>query len=69
MEEKVYDPRELFQEIGALITEARTPDLSPKGRIEGPHCPTLKGAKEHECDRHKEQVQELCEINKNNCQV
>lgn len=56
MEEKVYDPRELFHEIGVLITEARIPDLSTKGRIEGPHCPPANGVREHECDRHKEQV-------------
>lgn len=56
MEEKVYDPRDMFGEIGLLIMEARTPDLSPKGRIEGPHCSTLIGSTDHECDRHKEKV-------------
>lgn len=56
MDEKVYEPREMFAEIGLLITEARIPDLSTKGRVEGPHCPPVKGNRDHECDRHKEQV-------------
>ena len=56
MEEEPYDPRELFADVALLITEARTPDLSKKGRVEGPHCPPILGSKEHDCDRHKEQV-------------
>ena len=56
MDEKVYDPRTLFAEVGLLITEARTPELSKKGRVEGPHCPPISGLNAHECDRHKEQV-------------
>ena len=56
MEEEPYDPRELFADIALLITEARTPDRSKKGRVEGPHCPPVQGGRGHDCDRHKEQV-------------
>ena len=56
MEEEPYDPRELFADIALLITEARTPDQSKKGRVEGPHCPPVQGNRGHDCDRHKEQV-------------
>ena len=56
MEEEPYDPRELFADVALLITEARTPDPSKKGRVEGPHCPPIQGSREHDCDRHKEQV-------------
>ena len=54
MEDCVCDPIDLFVDIGMLITEGRIPDLSPKRRVEGPHCPSLDQS--HSCDRHREQV-------------
>ena len=56
MEDCVCDPIELFVDLGMLITEGRIPDLSPKRRIEGPHCPNLDPTHTHRCDRHREQV-------------
>ncbi|XP_061170440.1 atos homolog protein A-like [Saccostrea echinata] len=61
MEECVWDPVMFFVDVGILIVEARTPDLSPKGRSEGLHCPpaqTGRGVKvkpSHLCDLHREQ--------------
>ncbi|XP_052813505.1 atos homolog protein A-like isoform X2 [Mya arenaria] len=62
MEEKQLNPRELFTNIALLVTEARTPDFSPKGRIEGPHCPPVRGVIRHECDRHKLQCRKASEL-------
>lgn len=62
MDENTQDPRELFADIGLLITEARTPDLSPKGRVEGPHCPPISGSNDHVCDRHKEQCRKASDL-------
>ncbi|XP_074661274.1 atos homolog protein A-like isoform X2 [Tubulanus polymorphus] len=42
------DPRRLFLDVGTLITEVRVPELSTKGRTEGPHC-CLPGYTEHAC--------------------
>ncbi|KAJ8311529.1 hypothetical protein KUTeg_010884 [Tegillarca granosa] len=47
---------DLFVDVGLLVTEARTPDLSVKGRVEGPHCPPIQGTSPHQCDKHREQV-------------
>ncbi|XP_062613403.1 atos homolog protein A-like isoform X2 [Saccostrea cucullata] len=61
MEECVWDPVMFFVDVGILIVEARTPDLSPKGRSEGLHCPPAQGGREvkgqpsHLCDLHREQ--------------
>ena len=58
----VWDPQSLFVDVGILIVEARTPEVSPKGRIEGPHCPGPQGGQgdkvksNHKCDLHLEQV-------------
>lgn len=49
MEDKDWDPRELFITIGMLIVEARLPELSAKGRIEGPHCPQYPNEDTHVC--------------------
>lgn len=49
MEDKEWDPRELFITIGMLIVEARLPELSAKGRIEGPHCPQYPNEDTHVC--------------------
>lgn len=62
MEDYVWDPVAMFVDVGILIVEARTPDLSLKGRIEGPHCPHPHGGQGvkvkdlHRCDLHREQV-------------
>lgn len=55
MEDCVCDPIDLFVDLGMLITEGRIPDMSPKRRIEGPHCPNLEPSQTHTCDRHREQ--------------
>lgn len=55
MEDIVWVPAELFAEIGLLVTEARTPDPSPKGRVEGPHCLPVQGIRAHVCDKHRQQ--------------
>ncbi|XP_021346738.1 protein FAM214A-like, partial [Mizuhopecten yessoensis] len=55
MEDTVWVPADLFAEIGLLVTEARTPDLSPKGRVEGPHCLPVQGVRDHVCDKHRQQ--------------
>lgn len=55
MDDVEWVPADLFAEIGLLVTEARTPDLSPKGRVEGPHCLPVQGVRNHECDKHRQQ--------------
>ncbi|XP_033725461.1 protein FAM214A-like isoform X2 [Pecten maximus] len=55
MEDTVWVPADLFAEIGLLVTEARTPDQSPKGRVEGPHCLPVQGVRAHVCDKHRQQ--------------
>ncbi|XP_060072703.1 atos homolog protein A-like isoform X2 [Ylistrum balloti] len=55
MEDTLWVPADLFAEIGLLVTEARTPDLSPKGRVEGPHVLPVQGARAHVCDKHRQQ--------------
>ncbi|KAL5019548.1 hypothetical protein ScPMuIL_002440 [Solemya velum] len=56
MDEGVRDPKEVFIESGFLITEARTPNFSVKGRVEGPHCPpVVTGGPEHICDKFDEE--------------
>ncbi|XP_029641634.1 protein FAM214A isoform X1 [Octopus sinensis] len=50
MEDEDWDPRELFVTIGMLIVEARLPELSAKGRTEGPHCPQFPKVNKHVCD-------------------
>lgn len=64
MEDCVCDPIELFIDIGMLIVEGRIPDLSPKRRIEGPHCPTLDTTYDHRCDRHREQCRRADQLRK-----
>ncbi|KAK0055789.1 protein FAM214A [Biomphalaria pfeifferi] len=49
MEEDLKDPLQLTKELVLLIVEARTPDVSVKGRVEGPHCPVLRGRVAHKC--------------------
>ncbi|XP_076082159.1 atos homolog protein A-like isoform X2 [Mytilus galloprovincialis] len=62
MEDCVCDPIDLFVDIGMLITEGRIPDLSPKRRVEGPHCPSLDQS--HSCDRHREQCRKADQLRK-----
>ncbi|XP_059177985.1 uncharacterized protein LOC131957268 [Physella acuta] len=53
MEEDLKDPLQLVKELVLLIVEARTPDLSIKGRVEGPHCPVIRGRPAHKCNAEK----------------
>ena len=46
--------KEFFHHIGMLVIEGRTPQLSDKGRVEGPHCLPLSGHKCHVCDPSKD---------------
>ncbi|XP_048756858.2 atos homolog protein A-like [Ostrea edulis] len=68
MEDCVWNPVELFVDVGILIVEARTPDLSPKGRSEGQHCPPAQGVQGvkvtpwHQCDLHREQCRRADQI-------
>lgn len=62
MEDCVCDPIDLFVDMGMLITEGRIPDLSPKRRVEGPHCPSLDQS--HRCDRHREQCRKADQLRK-----
>ena len=59
MDDVPWDPTELFLDIGMLVTEARIPDTSPKGRIEGPHVHPQQGSNPHRCDKHREQVNHI----------
>ncbi|KAL3885027.1 hypothetical protein ACJMK2_025126 [Sinanodonta woodiana] len=62
MESPVCDPRELFENIGRLVMEARTPDTSVKGRVEGPHCPPQSVPTLHSCDSQKEECHRVQEF-------
>ncbi|KAH9505671.1 hypothetical protein Btru_055470 [Bulinus truncatus] len=53
MEEDLKDPLQLSKELVLLIVEARTPDVSVKGRVEGPHCPVIRGRVAHKCTLDK----------------
>ncbi|KAJ8311373.1 hypothetical protein KUTeg_010728 [Tegillarca granosa] len=64
MEDEVWDPLDLFVDVGLLVTEARTPDLSVKGRVEGPHCPPIQGTSLHQCDKHREQCRKADQLRK-----
>uniref|UniRef100_UPI00358F5F5D atos homolog protein A isoform X2 n=1 Tax=Myxine glutinosa TaxID=7769 RepID=UPI00358F5F5D len=46
-----WKPEDLVVALTLLIIEGRTPELSPKGRAEGPHCPagTLLPGSGHTC--------------------
>ena len=46
--------KEFFHHIGMLVIDGRTPQLSDKGRVEGPHCLPLSGHKCHVCDPSKD---------------
>lgn len=50
------DPLQLVKQVVLLIVEARTPDLSVKGRVEGPHCPIIRGRPAHKCSVEKAEV-------------
>lgn len=45
--------KEFVYHIGMLVMEGRTPQLSDKGRVEGPHCLPLSGHISHVCDFSK----------------
>ncbi|XP_050396282.1 atos homolog protein A [Patella vulgata] len=62
MDVVVRDPREVLEEVGLLILEARTPDLSVKGRREGSHCPTVQGGGSHLCLQEKEECSRAAEV-------
>ncbi|XP_041356540.1 protein FAM214A-like [Gigantopelta aegis] len=55
--EEEKDPKEVLLELGMLVVEARTPDTSAKGRIEGPHCPTSVCRPIHVCYRDRFECQ------------
>lgn len=42
--------KQFFQDVGMLVVEGRIPHSSDKGRIEGPHCPSVLGTHSHVCD-------------------
>ncbi|XP_064596214.1 atos homolog protein A-like [Liolophura sinensis] len=43
-------PEQLFQGVGFLVLEARTPHgATAKGRVEGPHCPSAQAESTHSC--------------------
>ena len=42
--------KEFFYHIGMLVLEGRMPQLSDKGRVEGPHCLPLSGHIGHVCN-------------------
>lgn len=47
MEEFEAEPSTFFVELSMLIIESREPEISSKGRVEGPHCPPVKRDQEH----------------------
>lgn len=54
------NPLQLVKDLVLLIVEARTPDFTVKGRIEGPHCPIIRGRPAHKCSADKVEVNILC---------
>ncbi|GFO22520.1 protein fam214a-like [Plakobranchus ocellatus] len=58
-------PAQLLRDLVLLVREARTPDLSVKGRAEGPHCPLLgagiRGRSAHKCLADKAECVEASE--------
>ena len=56
MDEPPRDPQLLVKELVLLVVEARTPVASVKGRVEGPHCPVLRGRPQHKCSLEKAEV-------------
>ncbi|BFZ13591.1 hypothetical protein BsWGS_16630 [Bradybaena similaris] len=53
MDEPMRNPLQLVKDLVLLIVEARTPDFTVKGRIEGPHCPIIRGRPAHKCSADK----------------
>ena len=53
MEEAEVVPMEVFIKLGLLVVESRVPDPSPKGRKEGPHCPSssMPSSMTHTCEQ------------------
>ncbi|XP_071098538.1 atos homolog protein A-like [Haliotis cracherodii] len=62
MEETDKDPQDLLLELGLMVLEARTPDPSAKGRIEGPHCPQSWRAQAHACSDDQLECRRACEL-------
>ncbi|CAH1789359.1 unnamed protein product [Owenia fusiformis] len=62
MEEEVLEGSDLFKWIGMLVLEARVPQMSPKGRTEGPHCPGILGEVTHACDNKKNECVEAVKV-------
>ena len=63
MDDIEMDPHELFMQLGMLVVESRLPDLSTKGRRQGPHCPLVMGEPNwHTCDLHTYYVSGYCSI-------
>ncbi|GFS11968.1 protein FAM214A-like [Elysia marginata] len=58
-------PAQLLRDLVLLVREARTPDLSVKGRAEGPHCPSVcadtRGRPAHKCLADKVECVEASE--------
>lgn len=40
---KEVEPQQLFIDLALLICESRQPELSERGRVQGPHCPQSLG--------------------------
>ncbi|KAK7469658.1 hypothetical protein BaRGS_00036328, partial [Batillaria attramentaria] len=51
MAQEEFDPLDLMSGVAMLVLEARTPDNSVKGRVEGPHCPSFKHEGRHMCSK------------------
>ena len=59
MDDLGMEPSKFFCQLGLLIIESRVPELSPRGRTEGPHCPADVGhlpCLKHDCDVHNSRV-------------
>ncbi|XP_067653536.1 atos homolog protein A-like [Haliotis asinina] len=62
MEETDKDPLDLLMELGLMVLEARIPDPSAKGRVEGPHCPLSRRAQAHACSDDQLECRRACEL-------
>ena len=59
MEDLGMEPSKFFCQLGLLIIESRVPELSTRGRTEGPHCPADVGhmpCPKHDCDWRNSRV-------------
>lgn len=59
MAQEELDPLDLMSGVAILVLEARTPDPSVKGRVEGPHCPIPRPGGHHMCSKETLEVGQL----------